>query len=131
VTDGRRLYVRLPPIAECVAAWRANGENVTLAAEELGVGGSALAVALRKAGYRRTMKVNPRHPRVLDRIVELEAQAITERALNRAMRDVVQDLAERVEALERRPLAVAVVREDHRRIADGGPGARHARRARA
>lgn len=112
-----RRYVWLPSDEEVVAVWRRLGHDVARTADELGCSRSAVNVRLLRAGLVATRN---QAPALLDRIVVLEGQ------LNRLL-----ELEGRVHALEARPIAAVALREDHRRIVDGGKGARHARRRRA
>jgi predicted transcriptional regulator len=125
-----RPYVRLPDNDELVLLWRENGQSALATAEVIGCSAAAVSRRLHDLGLRRDPVVRAgksRRAHLTARIVELEARAVAEDALRFALELVVARLAERVTRLEARPLVLPP--ENHRRIVDGGEGARHARRA--
>lgn len=109
----RENYVRLPDDATLLELWKANGRNATYTAAVLGCTPAAVSYRLRSIGVEIG-----RAGEILDRITALETQIAR-----------LLELEGRVHALEGRPMAIAL-REDHRRIADGGRGARRQRRIR-
>lgn len=125
-----RAYNRLPPDDVLIAAYERYDRSLKRTAEANGWVPASLSYRLRRIGIisPRPASVRVRLPRLEQRADELDAAFDRLQAEYIALADRYAELETRVHSLEARPLAIAV-HEDHRRIADGGVGGRHSRRA--
>jgi hypothetical protein len=109
-----RSYVRLPGDDQVRRLFYIHGQRPEPMAAAIGCTVGAVRDRLHALGLQ---PIPLRRPGMSSRLAELEKRI-----------DALEELERRVYALEQRPLTAQVVREDHRRIADGGAGARRARR---
>lgn len=103
-------YVRLPNDDRFRVLFDEHGGRAIPMAAEIGCSMAAIRVRMHKLGLHAP---STKKGSVRDRIRLLEER--------------LAELEERVAVLEARPIAT-FIQENHRRIADGGEGARHARR---